>query len=321
MATVDLPSSTRPRVQSTASQAVKRLKIRLRSLRQRRQTTLSDGWSQISSQLQDWMRHLQELQVAAVIDGDAARDEAGGSSQMEDELRGEIEILEEQIRFLSNEVEVLRQSSVCASEHGDAAVECWRKQLEGAQREASELRMQNSDLADQLARQSLSANIAEKLTWEERKQKLLEQLEADSTEGATSHRERLDMEELLQKTDHEIERRDTEIAELRKIVAEQSSAHQGLAVGAAGIAQFLETDDLIQLEREKLRDLQLQWEQKLRDSEIELSRERARLARERLELDIRQNSLPANIKPTEGSDKTGSTRGNWLARLGLKEQN
>ncbi len=153
--------------------------------------------------------------------------------------------------------------------------------------------MQSADLAAQLAKHSVNAQASqEALTWEERKKLLLRELEASSDDSPTAVQERNRMEELIGTTQKEIELRDSEIAELRRMLEVQSSTRDGLAVGAAAIAQLLETDELIQNERAKLKELQQEWEAKVRQAEIELSRERVKLAREKLEVEAWMKTLP-----------------------------
>jgi hypothetical protein len=81
---------------------------------------------------------------------------------------------------------------------------------------------------------------------------------------------------------------------------------------------------LIRDERENLRRQQEEWREKLRRAEVEISVERAKFARERIELDERirnfeeQLSAAPSGEPNEQDNK--APRGNWLSRLGLKDE-
>ncbi len=97
----------------------------------------------------------------------------------------------------------------------------------------------------------------------------------------------MEVRSIIERTDREIARREAEINELKRLLAEQSTATQSVAIGAAAVAELLDHDDLIREERESLRALQDQWRLKLREAEIEISIERAKIARERLELEER----------------------------------
>ena len=68
-----------------------------------------------------------------------------------------------------------------------------------------------------------------------------------------------------------------------------------MAVGASAIAELLNTDELIRVERENLTRLQEELQQKLRQAEIEVSLERARLSRERVAMEdrLRQHERPS----------------------------
>ena len=100
-----------------------------------------------------------------------------------------------------------------------------------------------------------------------------------------------------------------------------------MAVGAAAIAENLDRDELILQEREKLRKLQEEWRNKLRQAEIDISIERARIARQRVEIEDKvsaYDSVRAQHKADDSASNPGNqpkqpTRGRWLARLGLKD--
>lgn len=209
-----------------------------------------------------------------------------------------------------------------------------RQQLESALAETEDLRQQNSDLAARLAQQLTSAATGDKstgrgngeqLTWEQRKLLILKQLEDDTISGNEfiPHEEKLSIQEVLDSTQAEITRRDEEIEELREIVRMQSDARDGLAIGAAGVAQMLDGDELIQQERQKLREIQEEWESKLRQAEIDLSMERAKIARERIALDKQKEELCQSTKEVVMPACTGKGKGKerrWLSILGLGEQ-
>ena len=84
----------------------------------------------------------------------------------------------------------------------------------------------------------------------------------------------------------------------------------------------MDEDAIIHQERATLKQLQEQWREKLRQAEIEISMERAQIARQKAELDARCRALalPAAAADDGGGRKLGDRppRGQWLARLGLK---
>ncbi len=206
--------------------------------------------------------------------------------------------------------------------------------------EVADLKQQNVDLAAQLAKLQMSGNhnpphlnlCQESMTWEERKRLILQQLEEESSDfdSPETHRSRVEISEVLNVTQAELERRDREIAELQSIIEQQSNTREGVAIGAAAIAQMLDSDELLQQERERLRAIQQEWEDKLRNAEIEMSLERAKLARERAQLEERlraqleskhdepPKAAPADDKPTD--PKAAKPTRKWLEHLGLKDR-
>lgn len=187
-------------------------------------------------------------------------------------------------------------------------------------------------LKQKLERPIANSAAGSDLSWEDAKKKMLEELESFDGDDEEQEDERLKIEDVIKQTDKIIEQKNREIEELEHLLSHQSESIGGMAVGAAAIAEMLDQDELIQQERENLSRLQEEWKEKLSKAEVELSIERARIARERAELNERIAELeeaaglaasePA--EPTEespkGNDKGSSGRGKWLNRLGLRDQ-
>ena len=77
---------------------------------------------------------------------------------------------------------------------------------------------------------------------------------------------------------------------------------------------------MIRAERERLASLEDQWQEKLRQAELELSLERAKIARTQNELAEQQlelETLRAAVERATGEAGAGETRQNWLNKLGL----
>jgi hypothetical protein len=100
-----------------------------------------------------------------------------------------------------------------------------------------------------------------------------------------------------------------------------------MAVGAAALSGLLDSDEIIRQQRERLAELQAEWEEKMRRAEIDISMERAKLARERAELEEGRRSLedqlqiqrPANADSSDSTNPASPPRGRWLSRLGLRD--
>jgi DNA repair ATPase RecN len=135
--------------------------------------------------------------------------------------------------------------------------------------------------------------------------------------------DKLTVQGAIKITDQVVAEKEQEIQELRRLLENQSQQVGDVAVGAAAVAEMLDTDELIRQERESLKRLQDQLREQLRQAEVDISVERAKLARERAELDEKLRSLEsekANLPSGgDGSGDKGKKGGGrkWLTRLGL----
>jgi hypothetical protein len=257
-------------------------------------------------------RH-SSLARAAEIEDVSPSDEAWKSNfttTIPRPLSTDVPVLHNQIEFLELEIQKALQSVEAIEDEEKSLrsqIEVLRTQLLEARHETIELRIQNADLSE------VQQKAQTQLSWQERKEQLLQQLEAETDNGDADSGESDRVKQLMASSQLEIDRleqiveeRDREIEELQMLLTRQATVSNGIAVGAAAIAQILDADELIQSEREKLRQSQVDWEQKLREAEIEISMERARIARERLEFELSrsQNGAPKTIfrkpKPAVG---------------------
>ena len=97
-----------------------------------------------------------------------------------------------------------------------------------------------------------------------------------------------------------------------------------MAIGAAAIAEMIDSDELVQQERERLQLLQAEWEEKFRQGEIEASLERAKLSRERQELAKKQAELEEQLEHARRESRHANENGSaskrrWLVKLGLSD--
>jgi hypothetical protein len=205
-----------------------------------------------------------------------------------------------------------------------------RSRYEEAVNEIRELKALNEEFQEQLAdkRQNGGGNADQiasgVLNWEAEKQRILAALEADFEEtNEEDHEEKLNIQDVIRKTDRVVAEKNREIGELRKLLESQSNNIGSMAVGAAALGQVLDTDAIIQEERKNLARLQEDWRDKLRQSEVEISLERAKIARERSQLDeklriLHEQGVDLTIAD-EKKEQGKPTRGRWLARLGLTD--
>jgi hypothetical protein len=202
-----------------------------------------------------------------------------------------------------------------------------QKRMELAIEDVRTLKRKNAELEaslDKARRAGGAVETPDAGGWEAMKQKMLAQLE--SQDSGLEPGDRREIEATLRRTDEIVAAKEREIADLRELLEQQSNQVGELAVGAAAIAQIMDHDELIMAERERLQHAQEEWREKLRQAEVEISLERARIARERTELQEKQHALEklaAQQTPPSGETKPGDkpgNRGRWLTRLGLKDE-
>jgi chromosome segregation ATPase len=205
-----------------------------------------------------------------------------------------------------------------------------RRRYEMAVDDLRELKARNEDLQEQLtrARQSGGGNEGQIasgiLDWEAEKKRILAALETDfEEENEEDREEKLKIQDVIRKTDRVVAEKNREIGDLRKLLESQTNNIGSMAVGAAALGAILDTDAIIQEERNNLARLQEECRDKLRQAEIDISLERAKIARERSQLDEKLRTLHQQgidlTTAAEEKEPAKPTRGRWLARLGLTD--
>ena len=245
-----------------------------------------------------------------------------------------------------NEVTVESQTEF--SDEHFVELERLRDQVSEMEIQVQQLEQQKEDLASRLASHNVEASVGadnsssdETLSWEERKELMLRQMEEDSFDAEsfidslnTADEETpLDpvqyvkqLQEELDRRGEELEDRQNQIHELQHLLDQQSETRDGgLAIGAAAITGMFDSDELVREERERLQHMQEEWEEKFRQAEIEASLERAKLSRERQEVARKMAELEEQLAHAKrdsrhgSSDEDGTSR-RWLAKLGLADQ-
>ncbi|MBN2291905.1 MAG: hypothetical protein JXM70_05735 [Pirellulales bacterium] len=197
-----------------------------------------------------------------------------------------------------------------------------------------QLKKENKELAEALSQAKSrtraaggsSGSAAGALSWEAQKQQLLASLENGYDENDPEDaQQRMQIEDVVKRTELAISQKDDEIKELKKLLEDQSENIGTVAVGAAAFGEILDNDQIIQEERESLKKLQEEMRQKLSAAEIELSVERAKIARQLVQIEEKTRQL-AQYQPSETSGNKSQTdeqvkpsRGRWLSRLGLSD--
>jgi hypothetical protein len=284
-------------------------------------------------QLVAQVSELEKAQAAGVAAA-ASSEELKAITRERDDLVEHARELEQRVHAAERAAAEAAMSASNASGDGEANAEL-QQRFEMAMQDLREQKARNDDLEQRLAQARRSAASAapastEGFDWEAQKRKMLASMDDDfSEENEQDRRDRLAIEDTIRITDQALAQKDQEIYELKDLLQNQSSNLGSVAVGAAAIAQLLDQDELIMQERERLRVSQEEWREKLRVAEVELSVERAKIARERMMLEdkFRQFEEQAANRGTADAGQGSSGGGNddgkgkrrWLSRLGIRD--
>ena len=193
--------------------------------------------------------------------------------------------------------------------------------FEVAVQEIRELRSKNAELQKQASRgeddsRDATAAPASGFDWEQQKLRLMQQLESDFEDADTKEKEtKLSIESTIRITDQVIAEKDRQIADLKSLLDEKADA----PAESAPTNSVLDDDEQIRQELERLNRLEEEWKDKLRQAEIDISVERAKLARERAEFEANLRNIEPSSEVSPDAKATAKQSGRWLSRLGLKD--
>ena len=265
------------------------------------------------------LQHHRE-QIASLEEQLASRPAEGGADSEEmARLRQERDELDEQLR------QALASQVAGGGEGGDADLQ---RRFEMAVEDLRQLKQENAELQDKLASGggSSSSGGGDLSDWEAQKRKLLASLEGEEpTEDEARKEEIAKINATIQITDGVVAEKDREIEELR---TQLENAPQGESPPSESEEEaqereaLLDADEVVQAERQRLEDLEKEGGEKLRTAELELSVERAKIARSQSEMAEQLEELEAYRKKynNEFGDKGGGGR-NWFNKLGLGSDN
>jgi chromosome segregation ATPase len=196
-----------------------------------------------------------------------------------------------------------------------------RRRFELAVEDLRHLKQENAQLQDKLSHVgSNGGNLAPShvaMDWQSQKARLLAALDAEDVEedDAERRQERTTIEGTITITDRVVADKDREIADLKAQLADQAFT---VIESAAPQSISVDKDELILAERAKLEALQKEWHDKLRAAELEMSVQRASLARKEAELQQKlQAAQQAQADAPVGPD--GKPKRRWLSALGLRD--
>lgn len=197
-----------------------------------------------------------------------------------------------------------------------------RRRFELAVEDLRHLKQENAQLQDKLAHASSSGGSSKPshvaMDWQSQKARLLAALDAEDVEDDNAERrqERTTIEGTISITDGVVAQKDREIADLKAQLADQ--VFTVVETSTPEIVAF-NNDELIQAERAKLEALQKELHDKLRTAELEMSVQRATLARREAEL---QQKLQAaqQVQADAPIGPDGKPKRRWLSALGLRDE-
>jgi chromosome segregation ATPase len=205
-----------------------------------------------------------------------------------------------------------------------------QRRFELAVEDVRDLKKRNSQLEAELEQaRSRTANAAPlgvdsagMSSWELMKRKMIASLEGevdDSDEiDAVREQERATIENTIHITDEVVANKDREIAELKSQLATGANAPP---VEDDKIHAMLDADEVVRQHRERIAQLEREMEDKLRAAELELSVERAKIAREQSQLaDLRAELESQRVQGSysnPGVSQPQTPKRRWLSKLGL----
>ena len=234
---------------------------------------------------------------------------------------------DEQIAELKEQLENASADNGRSSPEDSQLVHDLEKKHELAMEDVRNLKKRNAELEQKLLNVKSGGGEAAAgrngSSWEAMKERMLAEMEADTDDTAERAKERLAIEDAIRMTDDIVTQKIKEIEDLKALLEEQSHTVGDVAVGAAAINELFDQDELIRQERERLQQAQLEWREKLRQAEVDISVERAKIGRERAEFEEKLRSLEADRLQVQAGGTGGKhgkpARGRWLERLGLKD--
>jgi chromosome segregation ATPase len=233
-------------------------------------------------------------------------------------LRAERDALAERVEQLE------RQPDASIDANAEQQLADLQRRFELAVEDVRDLKTKNAELEAQLAAGGRAASRPADsggLDWESQKRRLLASLsdEGESADEPERQVERMRIESTIEMTDAVVAEKDREIADLKEQLAQGAAAPPAEEEYENKVRELVDADAVIAQHRTRTSEMEREMEEKLRAAELELSLERAKIARERVQLE----ELRANIDAQRadfgagGAAAPGAPRRRWLSKLGL----
>lgn len=199
-----------------------------------------------------------------------------------------------------------------------------QRRFELAVEDVRQLKIENAELEEKLAEAKRAAVSlpAGGSDWESQKRRLLDSLEQEGISAdAGRQKEMATISNTIRITDSVVAAKDRDIAEMKEQLA--AAGGPSLARSASDSAVVV-GDEVVQQHRDRLAQMEKMLEETLRAAELELSIERAKIAREKAQLAQQHLDLEQLRDSVEAANEAASPSGSkprrrWLAKLGLGE--
>ncbi len=182
----------------------------------------------------------------------------------------------------------------------------------------SQLGEANSRPAGRSARQDTGG-----MDWESQKQRMLANLadDGDDRDDSARQEERVKIEGTIEITDAVVAAKDRQIAELTAALeTARNKPAENEGARSQELRDLIDADEVITEHRRRSQQFERETEDKLRAAELELSVERAKMARQKAELEELRSNLESQRQLYEasgGPSAPGTPRRRWLSKLGI----
>jgi DNA repair exonuclease SbcCD ATPase subunit len=255
------------------------------------------------------------------------REELASRPEASDQESPELIAVRSERDSLISRVEELEQAvAAAAAASSSEDVDDLNRRFQMAVDDVRQLKQENASLREKLAKAPASGaggTTPGGNDWASQRARMMAMLEQeDGPIDAARKKERASIESTIAETDRIVAEQERQIAEL--LASQQSQAASDSSADVARAAEaILNVDEIVVAERQRLAAMQAEWEEKQRAAELELSLERAKLAREQSALKEKlfdlQKLETQGGPAAEGGDQKQPRR-RWLSALGLGEE-
>jgi len=201
-----------------------------------------------------------------------------------------------------------------------------QRRFEMAVEDLRDYKTKNAQLEAKLAAagsQAAAPSDAGGMDWESQKRRMLAALAEDAEESPDDekrHVERATIKGTIEMTDAVVAEKDREIAKLLEQLAAAANPSLGEAAHSHRVNELIDADAIIAEHRKRAQQLEKEMDEKLRAAELEISVERAKIARQKMELEELKATLEQQrqlYEATGGAATPGAPKRRWLSKLGI----